>query len=341
LIQIVRANHGSGIPGIIPGTWFIDNGLRRDNPYYDTIGMADENSFQDRPYNPLPFATTIENFFEAELYLAEETTSSESDKREVTIYNGIKWGWKNTIDEFEIQKTFFDSLYSSRDTDSFQLSDLTPGAKFYAEIDNDISGNICNPNTYLEARYGSDNRRYDNDSSPVGDGFASALTGNVLSDGTINLTVGAYGDGGSHIRGKDGGKYELTVKVFKDENDFPYVIGASSGGGGVGTERPGTTQQNPIFPNAREGGWQVFRDVPSCRWYDPTTSYGFEFQALDDTLFTEILDFPTLPDNQFTVSVGDTVVGSYGPGQSLDFVSLLGQGVSNFKITGIDSRMFN
>ena len=97
-IQIVRTNFGSGIPGIIPGTWFIDNGLRRDNPYYDTIGMADENSFEDRPYNPIPFATSIENFFEAQLYLAEETTSSKSDQREVTIYNGIKWGWENKIE---------------------------------------------------------------------------------------------------------------------------------------------------------------------------------------------------------------------------------------------------
>lgn len=258
---------------------------------------------------------------------------------EVKIYNGIKWGWKNYRDEYEIQKTFADSLYSSRETDSFQLSDLTPGAKFYAEINNDISGNICNPNTYLEARYGSNTWRYDNDSSTVGDGFASALTGNVSSNGSINLTVGAYGNSGSHIRGRDGGKYELNVKVFKDENDFPYVIGASSGGGGVGTERPGTTQQNPILPSAREGNWQVFRNVPGCRWYDPHTPYGFEFQALDDTLFSEILDFPVGPDNKFTVSVGDRILGEFGAGDRVDFTSLFGSGISNFKITGIDSLL--
>ncbi|WP_017743439.1 nidogen-like domain-containing protein [Scytonema hofmannii] len=315
-----------------------------ESPYYDeSYRGSTPTTFIDLSHVQDPYNKT-NHYFYAETYLVNEVPGGTTDpqtgivKRKVEIYSGGRWGWENTYESKNFEKTFYDSLFSSREQDNFRLSELIPGAKFYAYINNDIPGNICNPNTYLEARYESDNKRYDNDSSPVGDGFASALTGNVLSDGTINLTVGAYGDGGSHIRGKDGGKYELTVKVFKDENDFPYVIGASSGGGGVGIERPGTTQQNPIFPNAREGGWQVFRNVSSCRWYDPTTSYGFEFQALDDTLFTEILDFPALGDNQFNVSVGDTVVGSYSPGQNLDFVSLFGQGVSNFKITGIDSK---
>lgn len=86
-----------------------------------------------------------------------------------------------------------------------------------------------------------------------------------------------------------------------------------------------------------EGGWQIFRNVPSCRWYDPHTPYGFEFQALNDTLFTEILDFPIGAGEPFTVLVGDRVLGEFSPGDSVDFVSLLGMGVPNFKITGIES----
>jgi hypothetical protein len=312
------------------------------SPYYDESypkSGSNPTLFFDLPYVAGSF-TRKNHYFYAETYLVNEVPGGTKDpqtgvvKRKVEIYSGVRWGWENT---YTPKKTFVDSLYSGAERDTFQLSGLTPGAKFYAEINNDISGNICNPNTYLEARYNNETWRYDNDSSPVGDGFASALTGNVSSDGTINLTVGAYDDGGYHIRGKDGGKYALTVQVLKDENDFPYVIGANSGGGGVSRERPGGTQHNPILPNARDGNWQVFRNVPGCRWYDPHTTYGFEFQALDDTLFTEILDFPIGDDNRFTVSVGDTILGEFSPGESLDFVSLFGHGISNFKITDIDS----
>jgi len=57
-----------------------------------------------------------------------------------------------------------------------------------------------------------------------------------------------------------------------------------------------------------------------------------------NSLFTEIVDFPTGidPDNQFTVSVGGNVLGDFGPGQSVNFVSLLGHGVSEFDVTGIN-----
>ncbi|MBW4557948.1 MAG: hypothetical protein KME59_18840 [Trichormus sp. ATA11-4-KO1] len=314
-------------------------------PYFDESypgSGTNSTTFIDLPHVQDPYNKT-NHYFYAETYLVNEVPGGTTDiqtgivKRKVEIYSGVRWGWENTYTPKNFEKTFFGSLYSSDETNTFHMSGLTPGAKFYAEINNNIPGNICNPNTYLETRYGSDTWRYDNDSSPVGDGFASALTGNVFSDGTINLTVGAYGDGGIHIRGKDGGKYELNVNVFEDENDFPYVIGTGSGGGGVGTERPGTTQQNPILPTSTDGNWQIFSNVPGCRWYDPHTTYGFEFQALDDTLFTEILDFPIGDDDRFTVSVGDRILGEFGPGQNVDFVSLFGSGISHFKITDIDS----
>jgi hypothetical protein len=162
--------------------------------------------------------------------------------------------------------------------------------------------------------------------------------GTVSSDGTINLDVRAANGG---RRGEDRGNYELYIDLYEEGESPPddFFVAASSGGGGFGneTETPGRTQQDPILPNARDGNWQVFRNVPGCRWYDPHTTYGFEFQALDDTLFTEILDFPIGDDNRFTVSVGDTILGEFSPGESLDFVSLFGHGISNFKITDIDS----
>jgi hypothetical protein len=35
--------------------------------------------------------------------------------------------------------------------------------------------------------------------------------------------------------------------------------------------------------------------------------------------------------------VGDRILGEFGAGDRVDFTSLFGSGISNFKITGIDS----
>jgi hypothetical protein len=100
----------------------------------------------------------------------------------------------------------------------------------------------------------------------------------------------------------------------------------------------GVTQNNPILPGKISEDWQIFSNVRNGMWVDPPTSYGFEFEAMGDSLFTAILDFPSDldSDNLFTVTVEDKILGQFKPGESLDFVSLVGQGVSRFKITGID-----
>jgi hypothetical protein len=56
---------------------------------------------------------------------------------------------------------------------------------------------------------------------------------------------------------------------------------------------------------------------------------------LGDSLFTSILDFPTGFDAPFTVAVGDTVIGSFGPGQIVDFTGSQGGGVRSFTLSGI------
>jgi len=101
---------------------------------------------------------------------------------------------------------------------------------------------------------------------------------------------------------------------------------------------PGSSQENPILPNLQDFERFEFIDVPAGQWYDPPAAFGFEYTMLSDSLFTQILDFPSGidTDNLFTVTVGDTVLGEFGPGQNVDFVSLLGDGVSSFSITGID-----
>lgn len=100
----------------------------------------------------------------------------------------------------------------------------------------------------------------------------------------------------------------------------------------------GSSQNTPILPNIKEKNRFIFFDFPSGNWGDPPTTYGFEFVMASNSLFTEILDFPVGidKDNLFTVSVGNKILGQFGPSQSVDFVALLGQGVSEFTITGID-----
>ncbi|VXD22749.1 conserved hypothetical protein [Planktothrix serta PCC 8927] len=359
-IQMVRANYGVGFPGgpILPGLPFIDNLAKRDDPYYDTAafpGEAGEDFFMDRPYSPGEIAALSENYFEAELYLVEETTPVGNPVREVTIYNGIKWGWINKISPIcpnntikfngvclppQPTQTFSGTLTAGFNENQHQINGLTPGNYFYAWTKNDLPSNQCNPNTYLTT-YNNNSSWDDDDSSLVGDGFASALAGIVADDGTINLSVRAANPGG---RGEDSGDYELYTTVYDSNSAPPEIIVGSSGGGGVvfPRPRPGGTQQNPILPtSSSSGGWQIFNNVPGCRWYDPHTTYGFEFQALENTLFTEILDFPVGQDNRFTVSVADTILGEFSPGDRLNFVSLFGAGVSNFRITDIDPLIGN
>jgi hypothetical protein len=230
-------------------------------------------------------------------------------------------------------KTFSGTLASGYQRDTYQLDKLIPGSKYTAWTNNDLPSNRCNPNTYLRTSSPGSRRLYDDNSSPVGNGFASGLTGTVGNSGTLNLAVGAANGG---ARGQDQGNYELFVNVY-EHGELPTFSNGNSGGGGFGKEMRGLTQQNPILPTSVQNGWQIFSKVPGCRWYDPYTTYGFEFQSLEDTLFTEILDFPVGDDTEFAVTVGNVLLGTFGPGSSVDFVSLLGHGVSNFKITDINS----
>lgn len=78
-------------------------------------------------------------------------------------------------------------------------------------------------------------------------------------------------------------------------------------------------------------GAYVFNNVPSGRWFDPPFVDSFIYtMTTAGSLFTKIDDFPTGFGN-VNVSVGGTLLGSYGPGQSVSF----GSGVSSFMISGI------
>ncbi|MEG4970651.1 hypothetical protein QUB11_29010 [Microcoleus sp. B6-A1] len=338
-IQRVKSNHSLNPDehGLIED--ILDINIGQKTPYYSGVagnGLAigipptPYRFFVDAPYRNDPLNNHTWNAF---LYLVEETTPLGSSTRTATIYNGIKWGWRNNRRR-KSSKNFTGTLASGSQVDRYKLDGLAPGSKYRAWTNNDLPSNRCNPNTFLSTDNDSGFQLgFDDDSSPVGNGFASALTGTVGSSGNINLDVRAAGGG---ARGQDTGNYELFVDVY-DPQESPDFSVASSGGGGFGKEKRGLTQQNPILPNSIQNGWQVFNKVPGCRWFDPPTTYGFEFQSLEDTLFTEILDFPAGDDQEFTVAVGDSILGNFSPGDKLDFVSLLGYPVDKFRITGIDS----
>jgi len=133
----------------------------------------------------------------------------------------------------------------------------------------------------------------------------------------------------------------------------------------------GSSQQNPLLPDNFDQGWYRFQNVASSDWVDPPAAAGFTFKIGDaaassgggsgggtgdgcvangspiaftpksnePSLFTKILSLPSGidADELFTVLVGGKEIGKFKPNQVVDFVALLGYGVSEFSVTGIDA----
>ncbi|TAH16720.1 MAG: hypothetical protein EAZ09_20945 [Oscillatoriales cyanobacterium] len=101
-IQRVVSNHDKDLPapryhGRLEDV--IDIGRNNSTtPYYDTgTDAAGENFFIDRPFRS---DLLNDHYWFAELYLVEETGTRRIGNRivgDVTIYNGVRWGWKNII----------------------------------------------------------------------------------------------------------------------------------------------------------------------------------------------------------------------------------------------------
>ena len=77
-------------------------------------------------------------------------------------------------------------------------------------------------------------------------------------------------------------------------------------------------------------------------WFDPDGFSSFEYSMRPLTpmsphtaLFTRIADFPVGFQSLFSVEAEGMSLGLFGPGDSLDFVALLGHGVSEFVVRGI------
>jgi len=132
----------------------------------------------------------------------------------------------------------------------------------------------------------------------------------------------------------------------------------------------GSSQRNPLLPDNFEDGWHSFSNVANRLWFDPPTSAGFTFKIGDDvangggggtgdgcivdksslavnpnpnepSLFTKILGLPSGidADELFSVLVGGREIGKFKPNEVVDFVALLGYGVSEFRVAGIDAAI--
>ena len=108
---------------------------------------------------------------------------------------------------------------------------------------------------------------------------------------------------------------------------------------------PGLSQQNPIMPDITQPGLWSFFDVPTDRYIDPPTAYGFRYEMTSDSLFSQILDFPTGFNTPFTVLVKNVLLGEFTVGNSVNFSNysrLLGNllvggsGVKEFSVTGLN-----
>jgi hypothetical protein len=271
--------------------------------------------------------------------------------------------------------SFSDAL-SPGQVDSFAISNVVPNTPFLAWTDNfpDLNPRRT-PDTWLGLFDNSGILTRSNDEGgPLQDNWGSGLKGFVGNQSNLNFKVTGYPDrdfDGQYQCNPHpvSGTYQLLVKLYdsSDTLEDNFRSGFISGqepdcppppppepepdpcetitltrwsvraGYGGECDNSGFSQQDPILPDLVVDGWQIFDDEPSNRWFDPPTPYGFEFQALGNTLFTSILDFPLGDDRYFSVSVGDNILGEFSPGNSVDFVSLFGSGVSSFKITDIDS----
>ena len=100
----------------------------------------------------------------------------------------------------------------------------------------------------------------------------------------------------------------------------------------------GLTKNNSIVPDKIVQDRQTFSNVPSGAWVDPATPYGLDYTTEGDALINSILDFSTDdPDDLFTIAAEGNILGQFRSGDRIDFLSLLGQGVSSFTVTDLDS----
>lgn len=105
-------------------------------------------------------------------------------------------------------------------------------------------------------------------------------------------------------------------------------------------ELPGSVPTAPQPPDnvvtTNSGLVYLFNNAARGLWFDPPTADAFRYTMRSNSLFTAILGFPTNFTGPFTVSVSNTVVGSFGVGDTVTFTNFPGGGVNEFTVSGIN-----
>lgn len=145
------------------------------------------------------------------------------------------------------------------------------------------------------------------------------------------MALGAFGNLGANARGFS----VISAWSWGSWGGMVIRIGSSRIILTLAGISPGGTQSNPVLPGGMVGNSFTFIGVVTGVWFDPPTAEGFRYTMTSDSLFTKILDFPQGLGDRFTVTVGDEVIGEFGPGQEVDFSRFPGGGVKEFAVTGI------
>jgi hypothetical protein len=96
----------------------------------------------------------------------------------------------------------------------------------------------------------------------------------------------------------------------------------------------GSSATVPVLPSSTVGQGFLFENLQNGVWIDPTLTSGYELQTTNGALFTSIV-LPTGYSDPFVITVGNALLGDYGPGSTVNFSSIYPGGVSEFTITGI------
>lgn len=151
------------------------------------------------------------------------------------------------------------------------------------------------------------------------------------------------------LRRRQEAQWRITQETEELKQPVWHILPCLNGGGLICDrfipDEPGLSQENPILPNVTLPGLWSFFDVPTDRFIDPPTAYGFRYEMTSDSLFTQILDFPTGFNTPFSVLVKDVLLGEFTVGNSVNFSNysrLLGNllvggtGVKEFSVTGLN-----
>jgi hypothetical protein len=95
----------------------------------------------------------------------------------------------------------------------------------------------------------------------------------------------------------------------------------------------GASERVPYLPD--HPGSFIFTQRLRQRSFDPPVAQGFDFTATGTAKFAEIMSFPSTAGSAFQVIAEGSDLGTFGATNSVNFLTLVGHGVTNFQVKGI------